>query len=293
MISARRRARCTGARAGAAGRCCCCTAIRRRTRCGTGWRRRWPSTSASSRWTCAAMATPAGPSRRRGSRAYSKREMALDALARDGARWASSASACWRTTAARASRIGSPLDHPAAVDRLMLLDIAPTLAMYEQHDRGLRARLLALVLPDPAAAAARGADRVRPGALRAQRDGPPPRRPGGVRARGAGRVRTLRRHAGHGAARSARTTAPAPASTSSTTAPTSRAGRLLDMPAARAVGRAWRRSARCFDVLGALARARAATSRGRALPCGHYIAEEAPAASAARSPCIFQGRLTP
>ena len=44
-LVAQRRAPAWPHRRPAARRCCCCTAIRRRTRCGIGWRRRWPSTS--------------------------------------------------------------------------------------------------------------------------------------------------------------------------------------------------------------------------------------------------------
>ena len=58
--------------------------------------------------------------------------MARDMLRADAARWATSASTCWRTTAARASRTGWRSTMPTAVRRLVLLDIAPTLAMYEQ-----------------------------------------------------------------------------------------------------------------------------------------------------------------
>ena len=46
------------------------------------------------------------------------------------------------------------LDHPQAVRALVLLDISPTLTMYERTTMELRARLLPLVLPDPAGAAA-------------------------------------------------------------------------------------------------------------------------------------------
>jgi haloacetate dehalogenase len=35
--------------AGAGDRCCCCTDTRRRARCGTRWRRRWPATEAFAR----------------------------------------------------------------------------------------------------------------------------------------------------------------------------------------------------------------------------------------------------
>lgn len=86
---------------------------------------------------------------------------------------------------------GGRRPHAAAGHRTHALDV-------REHHRGLCARLLALVLPDPAAAAARGLDRLRPGALRAQRDGRAPRGARAFRARGAGRIRALRRHSGHG-----------------------------------------------------------------------------------------------
>jgi haloacetate dehalogenase len=47
------------------------------------------------------------------------------------------------------------LDHADAVERLMLLDIAPTLAMYEATDRTFATHYFPLVLPDPARAVAR------------------------------------------------------------------------------------------------------------------------------------------
>ena len=66
------------------------------------------------------------------------------------------------TTAAAASRTGSRSTTASASQRLALLDIAPTLDMYERDRHALRARLLPLVLPDPAGAAARDDDRRRP-----------------------------------------------------------------------------------------------------------------------------------
>jgi haloacetate dehalogenase len=49
--------------------------------------------------------------------------------------------------------------------------------------------------------------------------------------------------------------------------------------------------ARCFDVL-ALWRERAAQVSGQALPCGHYIAEEAPEALLAQAIPFFNNTDT-
>ncbi len=76
------------------------------------------------------------------------------------------------------------------------------------HHRGLRACLLALVLPDPGCAVARTRDRGRPVGLAARRHGPPFRRPRTLCTGGAGGVRTLHRHAPAAQPRSARTTEP-------------------------------------------------------------------------------------
>ena len=269
---------CRSRRAGSAARarrCCCCTAIRKPMRCGTGSRPRWRSTSRVVLMDLRGYGDSARPAADAAAPAYTKREMALDALA-VMTHSAFDASRCWRTTAARAWRTAWRRTIPTQVERMMLLDIAPTLAMYEQHPRSLRARLLALVLPDPAAAAARGADRVRPGALRAQRDGQAPCRPGGVRARGAGRIRALRRH------RPARPQAMCEDYRASASIDLEHdradvaAGRRLEQPLRvlwgehGAVGALLRRA-------GAVARARQPTCPAAALPCGHYIAEEAPA----------------
>src|SRR4030095_13441421 len=64
------------------------------------------------------------------SHAYSKREMALDALAVMEELGFQRFGVLAHDRGARvAYRLAA--DHPSAVDRLMLLDIAPTLAMYE------------------------------------------------------------------------------------------------------------------------------------------------------------------
>ena len=164
-------------------------------------------------------------------------------------------------TAARGWRIGWRRTIPQAVERLMLLDIAPTLAMYEQTSLAFAQRLLALVLPDPAAAAARGADRIRPGALRAQRHGQRARRTG-ARSRPRRWPSTSAAPASPGTAQaSAPTTAPAPASTWSMTARTSPPAAGSQQPL-RVLWGEHGAVGRCFDVL-ALWRERASQVTGR------------------------------
>ena len=284
------------AAAAAARRCCCCTAIRRRigdvapggARAGRAFQRR-------RRWTCAATATPARP------------EADADAAAPTAsARWRSTR---WRVMAssgherfgvlrARPRRARRPSAWrsiiPQRVERLMLLDIAPTLAMYEQTPTEAFARAywhwFFLIQPPPLPEALIESDPVR--YLRSVM-GQPPRRPGGVRARSPGRVRTLHpacRARAHGDLRGLPRLAPA--STSSTTAPTSRPAACSRCPlrvlwgAHGAVGALLRRARRC----GASARA---TSRAGRLPCGHYIAEEAPPRLLAREPLHSSGETEP
>ena len=70
------------------------------------------------------------PAAGEGSAAYAKREMALDAIALMRSLGHDRFAVLAHDRGARvAHRLA--LDHPQAVDRLMLLDIAPTLAMYE------------------------------------------------------------------------------------------------------------------------------------------------------------------
>ena len=109
------------------------------------------------RRTCAATGIRASPRARPTHAAYSKRAMArgpgrAHAAARPRALLP-------RGPRPRRARRASPARSTTrrASSRLAVLDIAPTLAMYEQTDRGVRARLLALVLPDPAGAGARDA----------------------------------------------------------------------------------------------------------------------------------------
>ena len=158
--------------------------------------------------------------------------------------------------------------------RLVLLDIAPTLAMYEQTTEAFaRAYWHWFFLIQPAAAA-RAPDRGRPGGLHVRRDGQAQRRAFAVRPARARRVPAL-----HGAARRrARDLRGLPrrrrASTSSTTAPTATPAACWQLPLLVLWGKQGIVQ-RCFKPLDEWRRV-ARDVRGEALPCGHYIAEEAP-----------------
>lgn len=203
---------------------------------------------------------------------YSKRAMALDALAvmrnygfeRFGV-----------LAHDRGARVAHRLaaDHPAAVDRLMLLDIAPTLAMYENTNQAFATAYwhwFFLIQPPPLPEALIESDPVR-------------------------YIRSVmgKRHAGLAAfapealaeyERCAQIAGTAHAICEDYRASSGidlmhdrsdvAAGRKLEQPVKvmwgehGAVGQ-------CFDVL-ALWRERATQVTGNSLPCGHYIAEEAP-----------------
>ena len=145
------------------------------------------------------------------------------------------------------------------------------------HDDGIRARLLPLVLPDPARAAARAPDRRRPVVLSAHASS-------AAGARAAPRSSTRARSPSTNAAsrarprstRCARTTAPRRRSTSRTIAPTPRAA--SNVPCACSGASA--ASCTACSLRSRIGRqGRARTSPGRALPTGHYIPEEAPRAA--------------
>ena len=175
------------------------------------------------------------------------------------------------------------LDHPDAVERMMLLDIAPTLAMYENRSR-VRDRVFPLVLPDPAGAAARDAGRRAYRCVHRARDGQPsaglaPFAPG------------------------ARATAPR----SRSRAPCMRcedyrASATIDLEHDRADLERGNKVAcrcaccgengivgRCFDPLDEWRRVARDVS-GRALECGHYIPEEAPVALIDELLAFFEAR---
>jgi len=208
-----------------------------------------------------------------GSRAYSRREMALDALAVMRERGFSRFRVLAHDRGARvAHRLAA--DHPQTVDRLMLLDIAPTLAMYEGTSLAFAQAYwhwFFLIQPPPLPEALIESDPVR-------------------------YVRSVMgsRHAGLGAF------APEALAeyerciripgTARGICADYRASAGIDLEHDRADVAAGARLAqplrvlwgehgavgRYFDVLD-LWRQRARQVTGRSLPCGHYIAEEAPA----------------
>ena len=207
-----------------------------------------------------------------GSAAYSKREMAKDALAVMRSQGFQRFAVLAHDRGARvAHRLAG--DHPDAVERLMLLDIAPTLAMYEGTSLAFARAYwhwFFLVQPPPLPEALIDSDPVRylrsvMGKRHAGLEAFAPealaeyerciRLPGAA----TGICGDYRASAGidleHDRADIA-------------------AGRHLAQPLRVLWGEHGAVGA-SFDVLG-LWRDRAEQVTGRALPCGHYIAEEAP-----------------
>lgn len=207
-----------------------------------------------------------------GCRCYSKREMASDALAVMSGLGFSRFHVLAHDRGGRvAHRLAA--DHPQAVDRLMLLDIAPTLAMYEGTSQAFAQAYwhwFFLIQPPPLPEALIDSEPVR--YLRSVMGS---------------------RHAGLSAfapealaeyERCIRIAGSARAICSDY-----RASAGIDLEHDRADIAAHRKLlqpmrilwgehgtvGRCFDVL-ALWRERAQQVGGRSLPCGHYIAEEAP-----------------
>ena len=216
--------------------------------------------------------------------AYSKRAMAQDAIAVMKTHGFARFQVLAHDRGARvAHRLAA--DHPDAVERLMLLDIAPTLAMYENtSDAFARAywHWFFLIQPPPLPEALIESDPVR-------------------------YVRSVmgKRHAGLSAF------APAPLAeyercaqipgTAMSICEDYRASATIDLVHDRAdlaAGRLLSQPLRvlwgqhgavgqCFDVPG-LWRARARDVSGEQLPCGHYIAEEAPALLLAQALNFFK-----
>lgn len=207
-----------------------------------------------------------------GSRAYSKREMALDALAVMGA----CGFASFRVLAHdRGARVAHRLaaDHPQAVERLLLLDIAPTLAMYERTTLPFAQAYwhwFFLVQPPPLPEALIESDPARyvrsvMGSRHAGLDAFDPQamaeyeRCSRIPGTAAGICADYRASAGidldHDRADVA-------------------ANHLIKQPL-RVLWAEHGAVGSCFDVL-TLWRERASQVTGRAIACGHYIAEEAP-----------------
>lgn len=209
-----------------------------------------------------------------GHAAYGKRTMALDMVGLMRGLGFERFAVCAHDRGARvAHRLA--LDHPQAVSRLMLLDVAPTLAMYDgSHDTFARAYWHWYFLIQPA---------------------PLPERLIEADPRAYVREVMGRRHAGLAAFDPAALAEyerclSLPGSASAL-CEDYRAGAGIDLEHDRADREAGRRLTqplavlwgaqgvvgRCFDVP-ALWAAAAHDVDCRALPCGHYIAEEAPAA---------------
>jgi haloacetate dehalogenase len=221
-----------------------------------------------------------------GSAAYAKREMALDALHAMRALGHERFQVLAHDRGARvAHRLA--LDHPQAVQRLMLLDIAPTLAMYRQTGEAFARAYwhwFFLIQPAPLPEALIASDPVR--YLRSV-----------MGARHAG----LQAFAPEALAEYERCIAIA--GTPEAICADYRASAGIDLQHDQADVDAGRKLAqplrvlwgehgavgRCFDVP-ALWRAAATDFAGRSLPCGHYIAEEAPALLLDESLTFFRSK---
>ena len=207
-----------------------------------------------------------------GNVAYSKREMALDALEVMRACGFERFGVLAHDRGARvAHRLAA--DHPGAVDRLLLLDIAPTLGMYEQTSLAFAQAYwhwFFLIQPPPLPEALIESDPVRylrsvMGNRHAGLDAFAPEALAEyercIRIEGTARAICADYRAGAGI---------------------DLAHDRADVAARRALAQPLRvlwgehgAVGRCFDVL-SLWRERAQLVTGRTLPCGHYIAEEAP-----------------
>lgn len=203
---------------------------------------------------------------------YSKREMALDALAAMRHHGFSRFKVLAHDRGARvAHRLAA--DHPDAVERLMLLDIAPTLAMYEGTSEAFATAYwhwFFLIQPPPLPEALIESDPVR--YLHSVMG----KRHAGMSAFAPDALAEYERCAAIGG-------------TAHAICEDYRASASIDLVHDRAdvaAGNKLRQPllvlwgehgavGRCFDVL-QLWRDRAATVTGHSLPCGHYIAEEAP-----------------
>jgi haloacetate dehalogenase len=205
-------------------------------------------------------------------RAHSKREMALDALAVMAAHGHARFAVLAHDRGARvAHRLA--VDHPAAVNRLLLLDIAPTLGMYTNTSEAFAKAYwhwFFLIQPPPLPEALIASDPVR--YLRSVMGS----RHAGLAAFDPGALAEYERCI-------------ALPGTAEAMCEDYRASASIDLDHDRADVAAGRRLtqplrvlwgehgavARCFDVM-SLWRERALDVSGQSLPCGHYIAEELP-----------------
>ncbi len=220
--------------------------------------------------------------------AYSKRAMAQDLLALMRSLGHERFAICAHDRGARvAHRLA--LDHPQAVTRLMLLDIAPTLAMYEgTSDAFARAywHWFFLIQPAPLPERLIEADPT------AYVNDVMVRRQAGLAVFDPAALSEYRRCVN------------IPGSAASICADY-RASAGIDLEHDRADRAAGHRLAmplrvlwgeqgvvgRCFDVM-RLWQACAVSASGRALPCGHYIAEEVPADLLGEMSSFFRGEVS-
>ena len=214
----------------------------------------------------------ARPASDAGHAAYSKRVMALDALAVMQHYGFERFGVLAHDRGARvAHRLA--LDHPAAVDRVLLLDIAPTLAMYENTTQAFATAYwhwFFLIQPPPLPEALIESDPVR------YVHSVMGNRHAGLRAFALGALAEYERCAqiagtAHAVCEDYR--ASATIDLAHDRADTA-AGYKLTQPV-KVLWGAYGAVGRCFDVL-ALWRERAMQVSGNSLPCGHYVAEEAP-----------------
>ena len=215
---------------------------------------------------------------------YSKREMALDAVAVMRQHGFERFQVLAHDRGARiAHRLAA--DHPAQVERLMLLDVAPTLAMYRNtSDAFARAywHWFFLIQPPPLPEALIESDPVRyvGSVMGGRHAGLAPFAPEALAEYE--RCAALPGTA-HAICEDYRASATIDLEHDRTDVA---AGHLLTQPLSvlwgqhGAVGK-------CVDVL-ALWRERAREVSGRALDCGHYLPEEAPAALLAEAQAFFQ-----
>lgn len=214
---------------------------------------------------------------------YSKREMARDALAAMRHHGFPRFGVLAHDRGARvAHRLA--MDHPDAVSQMLLLDIAPTLAMYEQTSEAFARAYwhwFFLIQPPPLPEALIESDpgRYLRSVMGARHAGLAPFAPQALAAYEAGLAQP---------------------GSASAICEDYRASATIDLvhdrddiAAGRRLGQPLRvlwgehgAVGRCFDVL-ALWRERAEQLSGQSLPCGHYLAEEAPDALIAQALSYF------
>jgi haloacetate dehalogenase len=217
---------------------------------------------------------------------YSKREMALDALAAMQHFGFERFGVLAHDRGARvAHRLAA--DHVQAVERLMVLDIAPTLAMYENtSDKFARAywHWFFLIQPPPLPESLIESDPVRyvRSVMGARHAGLAPFAPEAL-------AEYERCAAIEGTAQAICEDYRASATIDLVHDRLDiEAGRKLSLPL-RVLWGEHGAVGRCFDVL-ALWRERADDVSGRALPCGHYIPEEAPGELLAEALSFFHDK---